>query len=95
VESGKDLFKGCKYIQEFILKYKQKPNLAELAVFCYNRLVESGKKNTLPFLGKEWMEYLLGQYEAAYPQDATIKDIVQILKKSRTVESRLQLETAH
>lgn len=40
------------------------------------------------------MEYLLGQYEAAYPQDASVKDIVQILKKSRTVESRLQLETA-
>lgn len=94
VESGKDLFKGCKYIQEFILKFNQKPNLAELAVFVYNRLVESGKKNTLPFLAKEWMEYLLGQYEAAYPQDATVKDIVQILKKSRTVESRLQLETA-
>ena len=33
------LFKGCKYIEEFILKYKKKPTRDELAIFYYNRYV--------------------------------------------------------
>ena len=46
----KDLFKGCKYFGEFVLKYKKRPNREELAVFYYNRYVEAGKRSTLPFL---------------------------------------------
>jgi hypothetical protein len=43
VEDIKELFKGCKYIEQFILKHKKKPTKDEIAVFYYNRYVLSGK----------------------------------------------------
>ena len=35
----KELFKGCKYLEEFIMKYKKRPTKDELAIFYYNRYV--------------------------------------------------------
>lgn len=58
----KELFKGCKYIQEFLIKHKKKPSKTELAIFYYNRYVEAGKKNTLPFLTEKWIAELLASY---------------------------------
>lgn len=50
VEDKKELFKGCKYIEEFIIKHKKLPTKDEIAVFYYNRYVEAKKYNTLPYL---------------------------------------------
>lgn len=44
----KQLFKGCKYFGEFVIKYKKKPTIDELAVFYYNRYIEAAKTTTLP-----------------------------------------------
>jgi hypothetical protein len=69
LEDKKELFKGCKYLQEFILKYKALPNRDELAVFYYNRVVEAGKRSTLPFLTEEWSSTLLQRYIAAVGEE--------------------------
>lgn len=92
VEGRGELFKGCKYIEEFILKYKKKPSSSELAVFYYNRYVEAGKRATLPFLTEQWIEQLLASHEAAYPEGASVKEIIAMIKESRTLEKRAQLE---
>jgi hypothetical protein len=92
VEEG-ELFKGCKYIDEFILKHKKKPTRSEIAVFYYNRYVESAKKATLPFQTQLWIEQLLAQFEAAYPEGAEIKDIISCIRESRTVEKRQLMES--
>lgn len=67
VEETKELFKGCRYIEDFIVKHKKQPTADELAVFYYNRYVESGKKATLPFLTQVWINDFLSQYEAIFP----------------------------
>ena len=45
----KELFSGCRYIEQFLLKYREFPTKDELLVFCYNRAVESKLLSTLPF----------------------------------------------
>ena len=46
------LFKGCKYMENYVLKYQKLPEFIELLLFYHNRYVESGKAPTLPFLTK-------------------------------------------
>jgi len=45
-----------------VLKYKKRPTKEELAVFYYNRYVEAGKKNTLPYLTEKWIGEFLVSY---------------------------------
>lgn len=49
-----ELFKGRKYFEEFLMKYKKLPNKDELLIFYYNRYVMSKKKTTLPKLIEDW-----------------------------------------
>ena len=91
VADKRELFQGCKYIEEFLLKHKKKPSRGELAVFYYNRYVEAGKRSTLPALTQVWIEQLLGSYEPVF-EESSIPEIVAIIKESRNVEKRAQLE---
>lgn len=58
VKNMKRLFKGCKYIESYVLKYKKLPEVDELIAFYYNRYVESGKMETLPYMVRFWAEGL-------------------------------------
>ena len=88
----KELFKGCKYIGEYILKYKRQPVREELAVFYFNRYVVAGKKSTLPFLASEWIDDLLAAYEPVFKEGYSIAQIVATLKESTSIEKRVALE---
>ena len=46
----------------YIQKYEKKPELIELIIFYYNRIIEGGKKNTLPFLTQTWSEELCEKF---------------------------------
>ena len=85
------MFKGCKYLEEFILKYKKKPTKDELAIFYYNRYVEGDKKNTLPFQTEKWCNELLKSYEVVFQEGYDIKKIISTLKESRNLERRVEL----
>jgi hypothetical protein len=54
VNGVKVLFPGCKLLLNYIEKYKKKPEVIELILFYYNRIIEGGKKTTLPFLTESW-----------------------------------------
>jgi len=54
--------------------------------------VESGKKNTLPFLTQKWMKDFLQQYEQFFTEGKDIKEITSSLKKSKKVNLRKQME---
>jgi DNA-binding transcriptional regulator YbjK len=86
------LFKGCKYLQEFIIKYEKQPTQAELAIFYYNRYVESGKMSTLPFLTQKWMQDFLEQYEQFFTEGKDAKVIASSLKKTNKIAFRKQME---
>ena len=77
---NKQLFKGCKYMEEFILKYKRQPNEAELALFYYNRYIGSGKKATLPFETGKWVKQLLEAYSPLFKEGNNIDDLIATLK---------------
>ena len=81
--SGKELFKGCKYIEEFILKYKKQPTKDEMAIFYFNRYVEGSKRLTLPHLTEQWTEELLRAYEPVFSEGFDMKKVVDTLKESR------------
>jgi hypothetical protein len=91
VENKKELFQGCKYIEEFLLKHKKKPSRHELAVFYYNRYVEAGKRSTLPALTESWIAQLLQSYYPVF-EECSIPEIVATIKESRTLEKRALLE---
>ena len=93
--SNKQLFKGCKYMEEFIMKYKKQPTRDELAIFYYNRYVEAdskNKKNTLPHRTEQWVDQLLKAYEAVFAEGHDIKQIIANLKASRELEKRVEME---
>jgi hypothetical protein len=92
VADPKSLFKGCKYIQEFIIKYEKKPTQAEIAIFYYNRYVESGKKGTLPFLTQKWIQDFLEQYEQFFAEGKDVKAIASSLKKTNKIAFRQLME---
>lgn len=90
--SNKELFKGCKYIEEFIMKYRKRPTADELAIFYYNRYVEAGKRGTLPHQTGAWVPQLLKSYGPVFSEGHDIKKIVAALKESRNVDRRVELE---
>lgn len=51
-----DLFKGCKYLENYVIKYEKQPNNVELILFYFNRYIEAGKVTTLPFLTASWAQ---------------------------------------
>ncbi len=74
-------------MEEFIIKHKKIPNHHEIAVFYYNRYVESGKRKTLPYLTNAWINDLLNKYQIAF-KDLTIQEIISSLKESRALTKR-------
>jgi len=70
-------------MEHFILKHKKQPTKAELAIFYYNRYVESKKKDTLPFLTEQWIDDLLTAYEPSF-QGQNIPHIIGVLKESQS-----------
>ena len=60
-----DLFSGCKLMANYIEKYEKKPETVELAIFFYNRLIEAGKKTTLPFLCAYWADEIQESFNKA------------------------------
>lgn len=90
--SNKELFKGCKYIEEFIMKYKKKPTSDQIAIFYYNRYVEGEKKNTLPYQTGKWVVQLLKSYEPVFSEGYDIKKIIATLKESRNIDRRVEME---
>lgn len=92
VDDINKLFKGCKYIEQYIIKYKKKPVANELILFYYNRYVEAGSYKTLPYQAEAWTHELLAKYEVAFPEGYDIEKIVELLEKSRCIEVREQLE---
>jgi hypothetical protein len=91
--NNKQLFKGCKYLEEFILKYKKQPSRDELAIFYYNRYVEAAdKKDTLPHETQLWIQQLIQAYQPVFPEGYDIKEIVARLKESRNLDRRVELE---
>lgn len=75
----KELFKGCKYFAEFLLKYNKQPNPQELAVFYYNRYVEAGKKTTLPYLTEQWIADFVAAYQPIFAEKS-VGEAVSALK---------------
>lgn len=59
------LFKGNKYTQKFMRKYKKLPEFEQLAIFFYNRFIIAGKEDTLPFLCQRFVEQLVREYSIA------------------------------
>ena len=86
------LFKGCRYIEEFLLRYKWLPTPEELSVFYYNRYVEAGKVSTLPFQTEQWARQLLESYRAVVKPEADMGEVVAALKASKGRERRQELE---
>lgn len=62
VDNVSKLFSGCKLLVNYIEKYHKKPELVELIIFYYNRVIEGGKKTTLPFLTELWSKELLEKF---------------------------------
>ena len=77
-----------------MLKHKKLPTRDELAVFYYNRYVESGKIKTLPFLTEQWIDQLLQRYSAVFPAETDIKEVIGTLKQSRAIEHRKAMEVS-
>ena len=93
--SNKQLFKGCKYMEEFIMKYKKRPSRDELAIFYYNRYVEADtkhRKTTLPHQTEKWVDQILKAYESVFTEGHDIKQIIANLKASRELEKRVEME---
>jgi len=93
--SNKQLFKGCKYMEEFIMKYKKRPTRDELAIFYYNRYIETDskhKKSTLPHQTEKWVDQILKAYESVFTEGHDIKQIIANLKASRELEKRVEME---
>lgn len=59
------MIKGRKYLEGFWRKYNKMPTIDELIVFYYNRYVIANKKNTLPFMTKQWAEQFIQEYTKA------------------------------
>jgi hypothetical protein len=74
------------------MKHKKRPTHDEIAVFYYNRYVEAGKRSTLPFLTESWIDGLLKEYELVFPENLSIKEIICLLKESRVIEKRREIE---
>ena len=75
----------------FIEKYEKKPEPIEMMIFYYNRIVESGKKKTLPFLTQIWTEELCMKFLKA-AETYNIQQTLEVIKKSQSIENRIKIE---
>lgn len=75
-----------------MLKHKKKPTKDELAVFYYNRYVQSGKKSTLPYLTQQWIQQLMAAYENVLPEGGDIKAVIKAIKANRDPKLRVELK---
>jgi hypothetical protein len=87
------LFKGCKYLENYVLKFEKLPNHAELLLFYFNRYVEAGKETTLPLLTHQWTQELLDKFTQACEGKA-IEKVIEIINLSRPVDKRVSMEEA-
>jgi hypothetical protein len=87
------LFKGCKYLENYVLKFEKLPNFAELLLFYFNRYVEAGKETTLPLLTEMWTHELLEKFTKACEGKEPAK-IIEIVNISRPVDKRATMEEA-
>jgi hypothetical protein len=85
------LFKGCKYLENYVLKFEKLPNYAELLLFYFNRYVEAGKESTLPFLAEPWTHDLMEKFNKAC-EGMEIKDVIDIINSSRPIDKRIFME---
>lgn len=75
------------------MKHKKQPTKDELAIFYYNRYVESGKKATLPHLTERWIEDLLASYAPVFQEGYSMPKIIAALKESRDPKRRAEMES--
>jgi hypothetical protein len=75
----------------FFQKYKKIPKFEELIIFFYNRLVESGKKSTLPYLCKEWTYQLLEEYSVIYTENWNIETILKQINEFQSIAKRIEI----
>ena len=85
------LFKGCKYLENYILKFERLPNYAELLLFYFNRYVEAGKETTLPYMSEIWTHELLEKFSKAC-EGKSIEKVIEIINLSRPVDKRVVME---
>lgn len=86
-----ELFKGCKYIENYVIKYEKLPEVIELILFYYNRYVEAGKKETLPYLTEYWTAELAGKFNKA-AEGKTVQEVLKIVELTRPIDKRIQIE---
>ena len=75
----------------YIEKYSKRPEFIELVLFYYNRLIEAGKKTTLPFLTEIWSQELAEKFIKA-SEDKSVQEILALVEKSRPIETRIKME---
>ena len=91
VEKINQLFSGCKLMINYIEKYEKKPEPIEMMIFYYNRIVEGGKKKTLPFLTEIWTKELCEKFLKA-AEAYNIQQTLEVIKKSQSIENRIKIE---
>jgi hypothetical protein len=94
VDDVKKLFRGCKWIENYLVKYEKKPEPVELLLFYYNREIEAGKVTTLPVLTEKWTLELVAAYEVCFPEGYDIKEVLKRLNESRSIVNRIKIETS-
>jgi hypothetical protein len=83
------LFKGRKYFEAFLRKYKRMPTKDELILFYYNRYVVKNKKSTLPYLTEVWTEKLIADYSKVMTENKiTVGKALDLLNISRPLNKR-------
>lgn len=77
---AKNLFKGRKYFESFLRKYKRIPTKDELILFYYNRYVVRSKSSTLPYLTEVWAERIVTEYTKVLTQNnITVAKAIELL----------------
>lgn len=84
--------KEYKYFEAFVFKYEKLPTVDELILFYYNRIVESGKCKTLPYMVAKWAKQLIEDYQH-YFNSSNIKKIKTVFNEFREVEKRKKAES--
>jgi hypothetical protein len=83
------LFKGRKYFEIFLRKYKRMPTKDELILFYYSKYVVKNKKSTLPYLTEVWTEKLLADYSKVMTENKlTVGKALDLLNNSSSLNKR-------
>jgi hypothetical protein len=87
------LFKGRKYFEEFLRKYKNFPKQDELLTFYYNRYICAGKKKTLPFHTADWAKDFIGEYRKVMEENKIdVEGAIKLLDESMPRKNREKIE---